>query len=149
MIYRLVYASFASKEITEKDLKDIAKISNLRNKEDGITGMLFWYDSNIMQILEGKANTVLDLYARIRKDPRNSDCYVLHSGHFNMREFPNWSMGFQPIPSQDITEFAFQLSCHSYANIISNAKDTILTGLTRTFGHSAGIDLFNPPSLQR
>jgi len=139
MIYRLVYASSAASGVSEADLENIARTSRLRNIEHGVTGMLLWYDGNIMQILEGEPDAVLSLYANIRSDERNSGCYVLHSGHFETREFPNWSMGYQVIPSDETEPCVFALSNKAYETLISKIKDNILNSLTKTFGVIAGI----------
>lgn len=141
MIYRLVYASSAAKGITQSDLREIAKTSESMNKSYGITGMLLWYEGNIMQVLEGDSEAVLKLYSNIRNDVRNSGCYVLYSGHFEKREFPNWSMGYQVIQSETQLPYEFLLSRSTFETILKNMKDTILSSLTKTYGQIANINL--------
>lgn len=139
MIYRLVYASSAAKGITQSDLSEIAQTSESMNKSHGITGMLLWYEGNIMQVLEGGSEEVLKLYSNIRKDVRNSGCYVLYSGHFEEREFPNWSMGYQVIQSETKRSYEFLLSRSTFETILKNMKDTMLSSLTKTYGQIANI----------
>lgn len=139
MIYRLVYASSAAKDVTHSDLHNIAQTSGCLNKAHGVTGMLLWYEGNIMQILEGGSEEVLKLYSNIRNDARKSGCYVLYSGHFEEREFPNWSMGYQVIESAKTQGYEFPLSQSTLKTILDNMQDNTLGSLTKTFGRIANI----------
>lgn len=48
-----------------------------------------------MQILEGDAKDVHEIYAAICKDPRNEGNVILLESEISAREFPDWNMGFE------------------------------------------------------
>lgn len=57
--------------------------------------MLLYSGGNFFQILEGEKNSVEELYAKITKDERHTDCIMIDESEIKDRTFPNWSMGFK------------------------------------------------------
>ena len=50
-LYRLIYSSQASSELSPEDLKDISSVSEKNNLADGITGLLCYSNLMFLQIL--------------------------------------------------------------------------------------------------
>ena len=69
-LYRLVYSSQASSELSPQDLKEISEISQKNNQFDGMTGLLCYSDLMFLQILEGEHQQVNKTYHRIVRDKR-------------------------------------------------------------------------------
>ncbi len=95
MYYYLVYVSSATELIVEDDLWRMLETFRLKNLSLGITGVLFYYDGNFMQLLEGTKETVLAMYAEIRADKRHFDSFVLVEGDIEEPLFSDWTMGFK------------------------------------------------------
>ena len=93
----LVYVSHAVKKMDERALIDLLHQSRENNKRKGITGMLLYMGGNFMQVLDGEAAVVDDLYQRIVADERNSESTLLLREEINKRTFPGWSMGFRTL----------------------------------------------------
>jgi len=91
-LYRLIYSSQASSEISSQDLKDIAEISQQNNNIDGITGLLCYGDSMFLQILEGEHQQVSKTYHRIVADKRHHTPVLIECLPTKTRLFEAWSM---------------------------------------------------------
>ena len=49
-----------------------------------------------LQVLEGEHSTLTQLYARIRRDWRHTDCKALLAEPVAARMFPDWTMAYRP-----------------------------------------------------
>lgn len=81
-------------ELAEGDIEQILVQSRRNNSARDVTGMLLFGDGRILQILEGPADAVDALYARIEKDPRHSHCRTLMRRATSARDFGQWTMGY-------------------------------------------------------
>ena len=72
--------------------------SRAHNEPAGITGVLLYGASQFLQVLEGPAEVVRPLYARIAADPRHSRFEKLADGPVARREFADWHMSFALVP---------------------------------------------------
>jgi hypothetical protein len=79
------------------DLGVILLQSQHNNTIMGITGVLFYADGNVLQVLEGEADAVERLFATIRKDPRHRNVIVLLRLPIAERQFPNWLMALRTL----------------------------------------------------
>jgi hypothetical protein len=94
-MYQIVYASAASQEFSAAELRKLLVRARMRNKAVRVTGMLVFHDGTFLQALEGVKGAVVDIFARIEKDPRHRDLAVLHRGAGPVaRVFGDWSMGY-------------------------------------------------------
>lgn len=90
---RIIYASYATQNITEDTLYKILLKAHDRNEMMGITGLLLYRGREFMQLLEGPAGSVSELYQRIRKDPLHSHVTTLLDEQTDERLFGDWRMG--------------------------------------------------------
>ena len=51
----LIYASSATKAMSQDELKALLAKARTNNQRDNITGMLLYNDGNFLQVLEGEA----------------------------------------------------------------------------------------------
>ncbi|MFM2069149.1 MAG: hypothetical protein RLZZ584_4058 [Pseudomonadota bacterium] len=94
MLARLIYVSEAAEAMTPADVDAILKTARQRNKLRDITGMLVFDRRAFLQVIEGDAQHLTDLYGRIAQDPRHRRLRLLQFGALAERQFGDWSMGF-------------------------------------------------------
>ncbi len=95
--YSLVYQSVATPLLTPAALLDILLTARRFNSAVRLTGLLLADDGRVLQFLEGREPVVTALYGRIVRDPRHTAVTLLAAGPAQVREFPDWAMGFLPI----------------------------------------------------
>lgn len=100
-MYHIVYQSTAVGHPTTADLKWLLQQSRTNNAALGITGLLLYGNGNFLQVLEGEEQAVQLIYARIVVDQRHMHVLKLSDGPIERRIFGDWSMGFQPLKSDD------------------------------------------------
>jgi hypothetical protein len=100
-MFHIGYVSSAVREFTKAELLDLLKRSREKNKRLGITGILLYRGGNFMQVLEGEEQSVRYLYEIIYEDPRHKDIFILFEEFIREREFPNWSMAFRDVDTED------------------------------------------------
>ena len=99
---RLVYASRANfsagadNATVNADVARILMQSRRNNPANGLVGALYFADGCFFQCLEGPAEAVDALYARLHDDPRHRDLKVLSRTAVQQPSFTGWSMKFVP-----------------------------------------------------
>jgi hypothetical protein len=91
---RIIYTSRASARLGREDLQRILDGARTHNAEAGITGYLLYDDGHFIQAIEGEADAVDALLARISVDDRHGDVEVLAREAIEAREFADWAMGW-------------------------------------------------------
>lgn len=91
-MFQLVYISVAREPICPEMLDSILSASRENNRREGVTGLLVAGTRRFLQALEGPEQAVLDIYARIRKDPRHHGLVLLTGRGVERRAFGQWSM---------------------------------------------------------
>lgn len=92
-VHQVFYHSRISRPPVEDELQAILDWSQTFNEAHGITGLLLYSDGRFVQVLEGEAGAVGDLYAHIQRDSRHTQVTTVREG-LGPRHFTNWSMGF-------------------------------------------------------
>jgi len=100
-MYYLIYSSEAAIEFKDEDLKQLLFKSQENNGLNGITGMLYFFNSIFIQLIEGEEQAVKKLYVTIRKDIRHKDVMTIKESTTEKRFFNAWSMGFKSILPED------------------------------------------------
>ena len=123
MIFYLIYLSSATKPFSDKDLSEILAVSRLNNTSKGITGLLLYNEGDILQVLEGEEESVLNLYANIEADTRHTGVVKMVSGTSKERSFPDWSMGVKTASDSEWGEMTGYLSIKPF-HIFQKLKHT-------------------------
>lgn len=97
ILIRLVYTSSATLIPTDSDLITLLKMAQARNLRQNITGMLLYGIGTYLQVLEGEAEDVHDVYQSILNDDRSNHHVTLIEEEITKRDFPNWTMGFRNV----------------------------------------------------
>ncbi|WP_299437758.1 phosphate-starvation-inducible PsiE family protein [uncultured Rhodospira sp.] len=103
---QITYASTATTPMSTADLRDILTVSRRYNAAHGITGMLLYHEGTFLQVLEGEEPEVEALVDRLSTDSRHTDVTILERKTVTEREYPDWSMGFKKLSSQDLSNIA-------------------------------------------
>ena len=93
-LFRAVYVSAASCDLTDGELAAILDVSRRNNAARGITGALAYYDRAFVQVLEGPEAAVEALLVTIARDPRHTEVTVCDRARVDERAFGAWSMGW-------------------------------------------------------
>lgn len=105
MLYKLLYVSRATRELSDNDLEDLLTVSRRNNERLNLTGVLVYANGQFLQVLEGEEEPIRRLYNAIRRDDRNSDHRIIARNPVADRMFPSWSMAFQNLDKISMTEF--------------------------------------------
>lgn len=100
-MYELIYRSQAKQELTTNDISDILEIARKFNSKNQITGCLLYYNNEFIQILEGEKEILHKLFTNIQKDTRHNNVILLAEAEKQDRIFPNWSMAYHEIGTND------------------------------------------------
>lgn len=93
-LVHLIYASTAARRMPEDQLRSILDHARIANEHAGLTGMLLHVDGHFFQVLEGEADAVDALYAKISADERHGRIVLIVREPIAERAFAEWSMGF-------------------------------------------------------
>lgn len=105
-MHHIVYQSSAVGQPTVADLRYLLLQARSNNSRLGITGLLLYGNGNFMQVLEGEAEPMQQVYASIVADPRHTAVLKLADGPIEKRIFADWSMGFQQLSGPDFMRLA-------------------------------------------
>lgn len=73
-------------------LSEVFRVARKRNTTFDITGVLSYRNGHYIQVLEGEAAAVTQLYANIIQDPRHQKVTKVLELSINERSFPRWDM---------------------------------------------------------
>jgi len=113
-IYHLLYCSQARQPFGEEQLADLLEHSLVNNGRQHITGLLCYGSGHFVQVLEGKAEDVEGLFARIACDRRHHQVHVLSRGVGPARRFADWRMAFAKSQSQEFYWLITFLEAHHH-----------------------------------
>ncbi|GAA3929180.1 BLUF domain-containing protein [Hymenobacter algoricola] len=111
-MHHIVYQSCAVGHPSLAELRQLLRQARANNDQLGITGLLLYGNDSFLQVLEGEAAVVQNLYARIRADYRHAQVVTLADGGIADRIFPNWSMGFQGLSAADFVRLTGYINPH-------------------------------------
>ncbi len=94
-MFSLVYCSKAKPDTDASVIRSILETARNFNSKNDISGCLLYYQGEFIQYLEGKQIEILQLYDRIKADPRHREVTLLSHGEIQAREFGDWSMAFE------------------------------------------------------
>lgn len=98
-----IYSSAACERFDAAALRELLDDSRVRNERAGITGMLLYADGSFFQVIEGPAEAVSELFARIVADRRHEHVTRIIEEPIPRRSFGDWSMGF-PTEGEDLAQ---------------------------------------------
>jgi len=91
----ILYVSSATRLMTDDELESLLQVSRRHNAAYDISGLLLYGDGSFMQLLEGPAAAVSEVYERIRRDARHHMVTTLLEERGLPREFADWAMAYR------------------------------------------------------
>lgn len=98
----LIYASTAVSKMGQPELRVILDSARIVNAQLDVTGVLLHSDGSFFQVLEGDAEIIDSLYAKIGRDKRHKNTVLIVREPIASRSFADWSMGFASLTSKDV-----------------------------------------------
>lgn len=92
-----IYNSRSLSDAFQQTDLDILRTAVAFNAANDITGFLHRSAEHYYQYIEGPAEVLDVLLARIAKDARHTDFTLLQTGETDLRRFAGWSMGYSRI----------------------------------------------------
>lgn len=100
----IVYVSVASNPMTDDDVAAILVQARANNLRDDLTGALLYNSGRFIQIIEGPDERLRAQFAKIEADPRHRNVQTISEKRIANRQFPEWTMGFQPLSNKSVTQ---------------------------------------------
>lgn len=103
-LHSIVYMSYANREFSTQELKELLKVARERNMGLDVSGLLLYHEGRFLQVIEGEQEVLENLMARIEADPRHRRLTRLVDRAVDRRLFAEWSMGFLDISPDEAKE---------------------------------------------
>jgi hypothetical protein len=143
-VYHLLYCSQAVRVFEEEQLADLLEHSLAWNDKHSITGLLCYGNGHFVQVLEGDASAVEELFTRIQKDRRHHYVHVLSRGVGPARRFDDWRMAFTKQQTHEFYWLITFLEAHHHRLLLRQIPvaepqlTTTLQGFSDTCPSEAG-----------
>ena len=101
-LVQCIYASAVSREFEDNELAELLQTARANNAKLGLTGMLLYAEGSFFQVLEGPADVVDALYAKIESDHRHAHMTLVIREPIPKRCFDAWTMGFYKASREEL-----------------------------------------------
>ena len=134
-MFLIAYTSEYTGEITnlQSDVESIVQTSRNRNREVGITGVMFLHESRFLQFLEGEELQLRSLLLRIENDPRHSNLQYLLESPVERREFPSWNMDCFQLPEGESLELEYLIQIRDAYRANFSVRSKTFVEMFRSF----------------
>jgi hypothetical protein len=102
MLSQLVYVSNRKPNCTSAEIEKILASCEKNNPSLSITGVLLYSDTKFIQLVEGEAKVIMELYDKIKKDTRHTSPMMISFNPIKEKSFPSWHMGTKDISKSDV-----------------------------------------------
>lgn len=133
MDYCTVYLSSSTGLLPEAELAQILEKSQKKNQASGITGILLYFNGNIIQVLEGDETKVKALYEVISRDPRHAHVINLYSQPIEQRSFSDWSMGYKTLSATELNGIQGMIPSTAEGLSLRSDPDNVVVALVKIF----------------
>jgi hypothetical protein len=122
----VIYHSAATPGLSSFDVDEIISASRIRNRRNGVTGMLLLENGRFLQALEGPEDEVRALMVQIEEDQRHEHVRILTEEFQAGRRFPDWAMARGHVAELEA------LALDEYFEALLDARDELPAAPTRT-----------------
>ena len=117
---QLFYLSSARDGLKSDDLNKIVDSALRFNNENDITGIILYRGGIFLQLLEGEATLIQNLFEKIKLDHRHTNIVEVFNIPCKKRIFTTWSEGYREITEFDLKTINEVLS---WNKLISAARE--------------------------
>ena len=103
-LHEIIYVSTLADGAPVRVVADIATQSRSHNQQSQITGLLVFDGLHFCQQLEGSAQELAVIMARIEGDPRHCNVEIIHQGPLEQRRFKRFSLGYTSVEDIELLE---------------------------------------------
>lgn len=100
-LYTICYVSKAAPELKEQDIEELFNYTSKANTKKGVSGILLHSLGNFFQVLEGSEKHLLQLFEKIKEDPRHGEMYEVYNKRTNHPVFENYKSTFDIVKNSD------------------------------------------------
>jgi len=119
-LIQCIYASISTPSFLESQIPQLLEHARTNNARLDISGMLLYIDEGFFQVLEGPAESVDTLYAKICSDRRHSRVAQIIREPIAERKFPDWSMGFSSVSLPEVGDLTGENDFFTTASCLQN-----------------------------
>ena len=123
-VYHLLYCSQSQRPFEEEELADLLESCLAPNARAQITGLLCYGNGHFVQVLEGEATQVEEVFGRIVRDRRHHRVHVLSRGRGPARQFADWRMAFAKNQTQEFYWLITFLQAHHHRLLLRQVPVT-------------------------
>lgn len=105
-LYCLLYISRMKENYSKERIEDMLKLFQRGNKKYNISGLMLYYEGNIIQYIEGNKKDLYILYNNITNDIRHYNITKVIDESIMTRNFKDWSMGFKELNHDEFVNFS-------------------------------------------
>lgn len=134
-MYRIIYLSSAVTKLSDEEISSLLIQSRKHNTEYNITGVLVYIEGDFIQVLEGKKETILFLFEKIKNDSRHKGIICVFNDSIKERQFKDWSMGFCSLEYQNLRSIVECSSFYRREDLFNNT-DKVASIFLDTFTKS-------------
>jgi hypothetical protein len=136
MEYCIAYLSSSTGLLSQHELARLLSQSQKSNRASGITGILLYFNGNIIQVLEGEEEKVNSLYDTIRQDNRHTHIVQLYRKPITRRSFPDWLMGYKTLSATELNHLTNSLPFLQDPYQQLPKEENVILSLVQLFYHT-------------
>jgi hypothetical protein len=77
MRFAISYLSTANKDLNQDEVAELLDITEIRNNNAGVNGLLIYSDGNFFEVIEGEETKIKELFENIKEDPRHRNIMIV------------------------------------------------------------------------
>lgn len=104
-LYAILYISTMKIDYSKEAIKDMLTTFKQYNNKNNISGLLLFYEKNIIQCIEGYKEDLDRLYNNIKNDIRHYNIIKVIDEKIVSRNFSDWDMGFKYLSDNEIFKY--------------------------------------------
>ncbi|GID32952.1 BLUF domain-containing protein [Paractinoplanes brasiliensis] len=134
---RLIYFS-EKRELGPGGVEAILDTARSNNERNCLTGVLLFNRKFFLQCLEGGREEVTATFGRIAADPRHGNVALVSVHDIDVRDFPDWTMGYVPTTSPEVNSVLrqFQETEDFDPRLLSSTTAVALMNAMRSMGRT-------------
>ena len=125
MVQSIIYKSKAQPSFNITEVKEMLQGAKVFNREHNITGIIVYYDTYFIQLIEGNKEIIESLYKNIKSDKRHYNVDTILCKESKKSLWNTWSMAFYDLSVEsEQTNYLKVLLESSFENVSKTQKNS-------------------------